>query len=549
MVRKNVRMTRQIVPRVQVDDPSPTVQTHGNLWTHSELAVPLDIPPPPPPDLTKPPYAVPSMAEIRAIPKNGYKLVSTFSGAGGSCLGFRLAGFSVAWANEFVPAARDTYAANAEPGTLISDADIRQISALDIVNATGIPIGEIDCLEGSPPCASFSTAGKREKKWGTVSRYSDTAQRSDDLFFEFVRLVRDLQPKTFVAENVSGLVKGTAKGYFKIILRAMIDAGYNVRARLLDAQWLGVPQKRQRIIFIGVRNDLDAEPRFPDPLKYRYSVRDAIPWLGSGDQIEGATGFDRHADYGTDIPMGAVQASRSVRVRYGTGARPDRQGKEIPLDQPLPTVTAGASGDNSGFAFSVETGTPPAPEPPVRITNRTKGDFALPDVDALNEPMATILGSGGGRQQGWRIETGTPPAPDPPKRKTIAERRRTAVESGLDVTGYAIGDEWGKLKPGAQSGKFFSLVRTDPDDAAGTLTASGGDPSIATIMHPFERRKFSIPELRRICSFPDDFELTGTYAQQWERLGRAVPPLMMRAVAVEIAAILDSLNRKDQIDG
>jgi DNA (cytosine-5)-methyltransferase 1 len=443
------KLTRQIVPRVRVDDPSPTVQTHGNLWTHSELAVPLEIPPAPPPDPAKPPYAVPSMAEIRQIPKNGYKLVSTFSGAGGSCLGFRLAGFSVVWANEFVPAAVATYVANAEPGTRISDADIRQITAVDIVNATGIPIGEIDCLEGSPPCASFSTAGKREKKWGQVSRYSDTAQRSDDLFFEFVRLLRELQPKTFVAENVSGLVKGIAKGYFKIILRAMIDAGYNVRARLLDAQWLGVPQKRQRIIFVGVRSDLDAEPRFPDPLQYRYSVRDAIPWLGSGATIEGATGFDRHAGYETDIPMGAILADRWVNVSA-------------------------------------------------------------------------------------------------PERKTIAERRRTAVESGLDVTGYAIGDEWDKLRAGEQSPKFFSLVRTDPDDTAGTLTASGGDPSIATILHPFERRKFSIPELRRICSFPDDFELTGTYAQQWERLGRAVPPLMARAVAVEIAAILDAINRKDQ---
>ena len=63
------------------------------------------------------------------------------------------------------------------------------------------------------------------------------------------------------------------------------------------------------------------------------------------------------------------------------------------------------------------------------------------------------------------------------------------------------------------------------------MTAKGSALSAATVVHPFERRKFSIAELRRICGFPDDFRLAGTYAQQWERLGRSVPPLMMRAVA------------------
>jgi DNA (cytosine-5)-methyltransferase 1 len=85
--------------------------------------------------------------------------------------------------------------------------------------------------------------------------------------------------KTFVAENVSGLVKGTAKGWFIEVLRALKPSGYRVSARLLDAQWLGVPQMRQRIIFVGVREDLRLEPTHPEPLPYRYSVRDALPHL------------------------------------------------------------------------------------------------------------------------------------------------------------------------------------------------------------------------------------------------------------------------------
>ncbi len=111
-------------------------------------------------------------------------------------------------------------------------------------------------LDGSPPCASFSTAGKREEGWGKVKLYSDARQRTDDLFFEYARILKGLQPKVFVAENVAGLVRGTAKGYFKLILAELKDCGYRVEARLLDARWLGVPQMRERVIFVGVRNDL-----------------------------------------------------------------------------------------------------------------------------------------------------------------------------------------------------------------------------------------------------------------------------------------------------
>ena len=104
-------------------------------------------------------------------------------------------------------------------------------------------MGQLDLLDGSPPCASFSTSGTRDAGWCKVKKYSDVHQRVDDLFFEYVRLIKGLQPKTFVAENVSGLVKGKAKGYFKIILAALKECGYNVSCRVLDAQWLGVPQQ------------------------------------------------------------------------------------------------------------------------------------------------------------------------------------------------------------------------------------------------------------------------------------------------------------------
>lgn len=223
------------------------------------------------------------MAEIAALPWNGYNAISTFSGCGGSSLGYKMAGFRVLWASEFIPAAQDTYRAN-HPATILDTRDIRNVQASDILDAIGMKPGELDLFDGSPPCASFSTAGKREAGWGKVKAYSDTKQRTDDLFFEYSRLIKGVQPKVFVAENVSGLVKGTAKGYFLEILAELKSCGYVVSAKLLDAQWLGVPQMRQRVIFVGVRNDLASQfgvkPVHPKPLAYRYSVRDALPWIG-----------------------------------------------------------------------------------------------------------------------------------------------------------------------------------------------------------------------------------------------------------------------------
>lgn len=227
-----------------------------------------------------PPYRVPSLEEIRAIPWNGYTVASLFAGAGGSSTGYRMAGFRVAFANDIVPEARATYEANAAPCTVVDGTDVRDLRGKAVLDALAALAGVsgLDLLDGSPPCQPFSTAGPRDRTWGRVTEHADgTTQRSDDLFFEYARLVGEVRPRVFVAENVSGLVKGVARGYFKRILRALASQGYRVEARLLDAQWLGVPQRRQRLILMGVREDLPASPAFPAPLPYRYPLSAVCP--------------------------------------------------------------------------------------------------------------------------------------------------------------------------------------------------------------------------------------------------------------------------------
>jgi DNA (cytosine-5)-methyltransferase 1 len=376
------------------------------------------------------------MAEVAAARGSaGLTVASTFSGCGGSCTGFEMAGYRVVWANEFLPIARESYAAN-HPHTLLDGRDIRLVQADEILEAAGLAPGELDVLNGSPPCASFSSAGSRQKGWGQVRSYSDTKQRTDDLFFEFVRLLAGLRPRAFVAENVAGLTRGVALGYFKEIMRAFDSAGYAVRCKVLDAQWLGVPQTRARAIFVGVRKDLALEPEHPKPLGYRYTLREVLPGLAKATCLNTGSHF-------TSVDVTDRPAAAAILVGHH---------------------------DSGPHDFKVR-----GPE---------------------------YLGEGG----------------------------------------VAVLKEWRKLSPGEQSEKFFGLQRVNMDRPSPAILASDGiATSIACTTVPHEPRRFTIPELRVVCGFPADFVLTGSYAQQWERLGRAVPPPMMRAVA---ATLRDGLFTK-----
>jgi DNA (cytosine-5)-methyltransferase 1 len=113
----------------------------------------------------KPAYRVPSMREIEALPWNGFKVASTFSGCGGSCLGCRMAGYRVVYACEFIEEAQRTYKAN-HPNSFLDTRDIRQVKPQDVMEKAGVERDELDLFDGSPPCSAFSTAGKRKAGWG-----------------------------------------------------------------------------------------------------------------------------------------------------------------------------------------------------------------------------------------------------------------------------------------------------------------------------------------------------------------------------------------------
>jgi len=352
----------------------------------------------------------------RARGSAGLVVASTFSGGGGSCLGYEMAGYRVAWACELNAEARATFTAN-HPGTVIDARSVREVKGAELLAACGLKRGELDVLDGSPPCTVFSSAGDREDKWGMQVEHEGITQRVDDLFFEYTRLVSEVQPRAFVAENVAGMVQGKAWGYFVDVSRALRSAGYRVATRMLDAQWLGVPQSRQRVIFVGVREDLELEPPFPSPLPYRYSILDALPYLELGKED--------HPDAPTPEELAEVQVGDHLQFI-------------LPRE---PSTGEGRIYIRGGF--------------PARA-GRTF---------SLHEPALTIMGQGMGGVAKDQVCVELP-------RRSLSE--------------------------------------------------------------PLRLRFFTSREAARLCSFPADFELTGARAARWMRVGNAVPPRMMYAIAREL---------------
>jgi DNA (cytosine-5)-methyltransferase 1 len=191
----------------------------------------------------------------QGIEKHGLKVFGTFICGGGSTMGYKLAGFEHLGGVEIDPPIADVYKTNHNQKYLFIE-DIR-----DFANRLEFPeeLYNLDILDGSPPCSSFSMAGNREKDWGKekVFREGQSLQRLDDLFFDYIKLAKKLQPKVVIAENVKGLIQGNAKVYVKRIKYEFEQAGYKVQLFLLNAASMGVPQKRERVFFVCQRNDLN----------------------------------------------------------------------------------------------------------------------------------------------------------------------------------------------------------------------------------------------------------------------------------------------------
>jgi len=187
------------------------------------------------------------------IQKNEYNVFGTFICGGGSTMGYKLAGFNHFGGVEIDPPIADIYKTNHNPKHLYN-LDIRDFNKLENLPTE---LYNLDILDGSPPCSTFSMAGSREKGWGKekVFREGQTKQSLDDLVFIYCDTIIKLQPKVFLLENVKGIIQGNAKVYSKNIVKKMTEAGYTVQVFCLNAASMGVPQKRERVFFIGHKKE------------------------------------------------------------------------------------------------------------------------------------------------------------------------------------------------------------------------------------------------------------------------------------------------------
>lgn len=264
----------------------------------------------------------------KGINPNDCKVFGTFICGGGSTMGYKLAGYEHLGGVEIDPPIADVYRENHKPKYLYVQ-DIREFNKRD-----GLPaeLFNLDILDGSPPCSTFSMAGSREKAWGKKKQFREgqAVQRLDDLVFEYVRTIDKLKPKVCFLENVKGIIQGNAKAYSKEIVSKMQAAGYRVQVFLLNAASMGVPQKRERVFFIGLRKDFV----LPE-LRLRFNEK-AIPFGSVFDKSE------------TKADLTDVQKSLWERQKPSDKNLADVRGAAngftdnlVSMDDVCPTITSG----------------------------------------------------------------------------------------------------------------------------------------------------------------------------------------------------------------
>lgn len=363
------------------------------------------------------PYTIDDV--VKSSSRKLFSVVSTFAGGGGSSTGYRLAGGKVVFANEFVDEAVNTYRLNYPDTPVVSD-DIRRFNhgrenVFKLFRSFGIEQGELDILDGSPPCSTFSkaTAGKGKEKIDKKDVvYSDTRQnRVGMLIHDYVFMANAIQPKICVIENVPEIAKSDV---FHHAMERLRKHGYVISYKKLVATDYGVPQKRHRLFVLAVR---------PDVAK--------AAGIGSSEDLEAVF--------------------------------PTRQ-------QPVVTIRQALDG--------------------------------LDISPAERDMLLTMVRKGAA----YEIVRVLPK--NPIKHTRISD----------------VNPDWHS---------DFSLTRACWDLPSPTITATGAG-GRGGIIHPEEDRLFSIAELKRLSGLPDDFKLTGQFAQRAERIGRMVPPLMTKAIATAV---------------
>lgn len=244
------------------------------------------------------------------------KVVSLFSGVGGLDMGFVMAGHEIVWANDLDEDAVKTYRINI--GNHIVRKDISKIDA-----EHEIPFGDI--VIGGFPCQGFSIAN--------MKRHTD--DKRNELYKQLIRVINIKKPKFFLAENVKGITTLAHGEVFKMIMNDFDSIGYKVVHKILNAADYGVPQARQRVIIVGVRNDIDFTFEYPPPMYNENGTNGLKKWITVGEALKNIPDPDK-----PNKLKNHTYSKYKLRFNGYIGHR------FINPDKPAPTVTA--RGDDKG---------------------------------------------------------------------------------------------------------------------------------------------------------------------------------------------------------
>lgn len=243
------------------------------------------------------------------------KVVSLFSGAGGLDLGFKMAGHEIIWANDFYNDAVNTYRANLG----------NHIICKDIFSVSVDEIPDCDIVIGGFPCQGFSIANTKR----------NVDDERNQLYKQLLRIIEAKKPKFFLAENVKGIMSLGKGKVLEVIINDFTNIGYKVQARLFNAADFGVPQFRQRVFIVGIRNDIDYTFIYPSATHNAKGNNGLRKWVGVGEALAGLSDPDKP----NTIPNHDYSKYK-LRFNGYLGHR------TIDPDKPAPTVTA--RGDDKG---------------------------------------------------------------------------------------------------------------------------------------------------------------------------------------------------------
>lgn len=283
-----------------------------------------------------------SLKDLDLVPQNGVRVMSTFACGGGSSMGYKRAGCTVLAANDIDPEMAWHYRRNINPKHYFL-CPIGELLSAELP----VELFNLDILDGSPPCSTFSMSGSREKAWGKEKHFREgqAKQVLSDLFFDFLDLVGHLRPKVVIAENVKGMLIGNAKGYTKLVTNRLRELGYEPQLFLLNAADCGVPQRRERVFFCAVRADLKKPKLVLEPKHRWISAGEAIADLQqlTPEEVLDTAPIDTDRRFWPHTAPGQTYATACQKLR-GKGSFFNHA--KLHPHQPAPTLTASADGTN-----------------------------------------------------------------------------------------------------------------------------------------------------------------------------------------------------------